>query len=202
MTAKSTATLKRYILVASLVSVDALIVTFVPLISFWLRFDGEIAPYWFTLYWQYLPLILAVRLGIFYLFRLYHRVWRYASINEMLVVVIAVSMGTIVLWGLLVFNGVSLPRSVWLISWGLNIMLVGASRLMLRIYYYLRNRYFSPGRTPVLIVGAGDAGAMIARELLQRHQDSKSLVGFVDDDPSKSFSQLFGFRILGTREQL
>ena len=202
MTAKSKAEVKRYILVAALVSVDALIVSIVPLLAFWLRFDGDIAPHWFSLYWQYLPLIIAVRLGIFYAFRLYHRVWRYASINEMLVVVSAVSLGTIVLWGALAFSGVSLPRSVWLISWGLNIMLVGASRLVLRVYYYLRNRYFSPGRTRVLIVGAGDAGAMIARELLQRHQDSKSLVGFVDDDPSKSFSQLFGFRILGNRAQL
>ena len=55
MTAKSKAEVKRYILVAALVSVDALIVSIVPLLAFWLRFDGDIAPHWFSLYWQYLP---------------------------------------------------------------------------------------------------------------------------------------------------
>jgi FlaA1/EpsC-like NDP-sugar epimerase len=193
---------KRYILIGVLLATDILIVSSAPFIAFWLRFDGQIAQHWLDTTATMLPLIVCVRLGIFYLFRLYHRVWRHASINEMMVVVAAVTVGSLVLFSIMQVTGTILPRSIWLISWLLNVLLVGASRLFLRVYYYLRNRYFAPGRIRILIVGAGDAGAMIAREILQRHQDSRILVGFVDDDQNKKHNRLLGAKILGTLGEL
>ena len=202
MRQKSIDKVKRHILVGLLLATDILIVSATPFLAFWLRFEGNISSYWLELVWQQLPLIICVRIAMFYLFRLYHRVWRYASINELMVIVTAVSAGTIVLWGITQLNGVVLPRSVWLLSWLLNVMLIGASRLVLRVYYYLRNQFAGGGRSRVLIVGAGDAGAMIARELLQRYQRDKELVGFVDDDPSKKFNMLLGVKILGNCDEL
>lgn len=202
MTPKQLAEAKRIALIAILVINDVLIVSAVPLMAFWLRFEGVIAPYWLERIWDMLPVVIGVRIATFYLFRLYHRVWRYASINEMLVVVMAVTAGTIVLWPLLHLQGIVLPRSVWLISWLLNIVLVGATRLFLRVYYYFRNQFATKARTRVLIVGAGDAGAMIAREILQRYESSKILVGFIDDDQSKSYHRLLGVPILGNRHEL
>ena len=76
---------KRYILVGLLLTTDVLIVSATPFLAFWLRFEGNISTYWLNLVWQQLPLIVGVRIATFYLFRLYHRVWRYASINELLV---------------------------------------------------------------------------------------------------------------------
>ena len=202
MRQKSIDKVKRQILVGLLLATDILIVSATPFLAFWLRFEGNIPSFWLELVWQQLPLIICVRIAMFYLFRLYHRVWRYASINELMVIVTAVSAGTIVLWGITQLNGVVLPRSVWLLSWLLNVMLIGASRLVLRVYYYLRNQFAGGGRSRVLIVGAGDAGAMIARELLQRYQRDKELVGFVDDDPSKKFNMLLGVKILGNCDEL
>ena len=202
MRQKSIDKVKRHILVGLLLATDILIVSATPFLAFWLRFEGNISSYWLELVWQQLPLIICVRIAMFYLFRLYHRVWRYASINELMVIVTAVSVGTIVLWGITQLNGVVLPRSVWLISWLLNVMLIGASRLVLRVYYYLRNQFAGGGRNRVLIVGAGDAGAMIAREILQRYQRDKELVGFIDDDQSKKFNMLLGVKILGNCDEL
>ena len=202
MNKKQIAEMKRITLIALLLIADVLIVSVVPFMSFWLRFDGHIPDQWLDMTWSMLPIVIGVRIAIFYLFRLYHRVWRYASINEIMVVVMAVSTGSVVLWPLLQLLDVQLPRSVWLISWVLNIVLVGGSRLFLRGYYYFRNRFTAAGRTRVLIVGAGDAGAMLAREIQQRYESSKLLVGFVDDDKSKSFHRLLGVRILGSRQEL
>jgi FlaA1/EpsC-like NDP-sugar epimerase len=72
---------------------------------------------------------------------------------------------------------------------------------MIRVFYH-RYRTQNRQRTRVLIVGAGDAGAMIARELQHRYYDSKQLVGFIDDDRSKHNHILFGVKIFGNRKAI
>lgn len=193
---------RRYCIIALLILADSVIVSVSPYLALWLRFDAAIDQRWLDTVWSLLPLILGFRLTTFYFFRLYHRVWRYASINEMFVVVMAVSVSSLMIFGYCFGMGIALPRSVWWLSWLFNIVFIGASRLVLRLYYSLRLTLSSPGRSKVLLVGAGDAGAMIARELMHRYQDSKELVGFVDDDPAKRYQMLFGAKILGGRADL
>ena len=193
---------RRYCIIALLILADSVIVSVSPYLALWLRFDAAIDQRWVDTVWSLLPLILGFRLTTFYFFRLYHRVWRYASINEMFVVVMAVSVSSLMIFGYCYGTDTVVPRSVWWLSWGLNIVFIGASRLVLRFYYSLRLKLFSSGRSKVLLVGAGDAGAMIARELMHRYQESKELVGFVDDDPAKRYQMLFGAKILGGRADL
>ena len=190
---------RRYLIMLLLVITDSIIVSVTPYVALWLRFDGVIDQRMLDTVWSLLPLILCLRIATFYLFRLYHRMWRYASINELVVVVVAVSVSSLLIFSISHVTGVVLPRSVWLFTWLLNIVLVGASRLGVRLCYFLRTKLFSTGRDKVLIIGAGDAGAMIARELLHRYQDTKELVGFVDDDPAKRYQMMFGTKILGQR---
>ena len=196
------AKVRRYLVIWLLVIADILTVSMVPYMSLWLRFDGAIEQGWLDTVWSLLPLIIFTRIAVFYLFRLYHRMWRYASINELVVVLTAVSVSSLLLFSLSYAMGIVLPRSIWVLSWLLNIILVGGSRLVLRVYYYWRTKFISQDRSKVIIVGAGDAGAMIARELIHRYQASKELVGFVDDDPSKRFQMLLGAKILGYRDDL
>lgn len=199
---KDLAKARQYLVIALLVGADIVTVSLSPFLALWLRFDGMIDPKWLDTVENLLPLIVGVRIGVFYLFRLYHRMWRYASINELVIVCAAVSGSSILIYGVGVVIGVVLPRSVWILSWILNIVFVGVSRLILRVYYYWRAKFSSERRDKVLIVGAGDAGAMIARELLQRYQTTKELVGFVDDDPGKRYQMMFGVKILGHRYDL
>ena len=193
---------RRYLVMLLLVITDGIIVSVTPYLALWLRFDGTVDQRVMDTVWSMLPLIVCLRIVTFYLFRLYHRIWRYASINELMVVVMAVSVSSLVIYSFSHAMGVVLPRSVWLFTWLLNVVFVGGSRLGLRVAYYLRAKFFSAGRDKVLIVGAGDAGAMIAREIMQRYQDCKELIGFVDDDPAKRNQMMFGTKILGKRDEL
>lgn len=187
--------------------VDVILVNLALYLSLWLRFDGLIPGKYLNSFIHLAGYFTVVRLACFYAFGLYNRIWQYASIGELLAIVYAVSVGSAVNISLTYFLQESLPRSVFVISWGLNIGLVGAARLLWRL---LREQVlFKPavrGGRPVLIVGAGAAGAMVARELKNRNSNGGGngyiLVGFVDDDPGKQRQQLLGVPVLGGRSDL
>ena len=145
--------------------------------------------------------------ALFYLFGLYHRLWQYASIGELFSIVGAVSVGSLLFFGysLLKMQGATyvLPRSVFIFSWLINTFLIGASRLSWRL---MRDHWFFPDRfserKPVLVVGAGDAGATVIRELKNRNDHCSVPIGFVDDDHSKQKNKMFGIPVLGKREDI
>ena len=193
--------MKSWLVPVTLFVTDALLFTFTPLFAAWLRFDGAPDPRIVNLIWGQLPFIVGVRLIYFVLFGLYRRLWRYASIPELAAILGAVSAGTLTNLGISILSGERLPMSIVMLVWLLNIILVGVSRCGLRILSFLRNGYRS-GASNVLIVGAGDAGAMIARELDSAYQGKKRLIGFVDDDPTKYKQQLFGAKVLGNRSAI
>ena len=179
-----------------LLLVDALIVAIVPYISLFLRFEGNVDPNYYNLLFKYIPAILFIRLTTFYVFGLYHRLWRYASIDELLAISGAVTLSSAIITVLFYALEVPLPRTVFLLSWFFNIVFVGVSRIFIRVQFHFKNN-ISANRSKVLIIGAGDAGAMIAREINQRYNASKTIVGFVDDDHSKRNKRIFGIKILG-----
>ncbi|HBS58406.1 MAG TPA: polysaccharide biosynthesis protein, partial [Firmicutes bacterium] len=79
---------------------------------------------------------------------------------------------------------------------------MGSSRMFIRVLQYLRQKRLVAG-TNLLIVGAGDAGAMIAREILNsQFCASKKLVGFIDDAKAKTGRLLLGAKVLGTRKEI
>jgi FlaA1/EpsC-like NDP-sugar epimerase len=180
---------------------DALIFACTPLFAVWLRFDGAPEPRFIEMVLGQLPFIVGIRLIFFVLFGLYRRLWRYASIPELSAILGAVSAGTVTNLVLSILAGERLPMSVVMLVWLLNVILVGASRCGLRVLHFLRYGYRN-GASNVLIVGAGDAGAIIARELAGAYQGQKKLIGFVDDDPAKYKQQLFGAKVLGNRSAI
>lgn len=195
-------TMRRKIITGILILMDVMIVTIAPYLALLLRFEGNIGGdiYYQTVY-HYLPEIVLIRLLTFYFFGLYNRLWRYASVNELVGIVSAVTTSTIIISFYMFIMGASLPRSIPVISWLLIVGFVGLSRLFLRIASEVRNRKAAQC-TRIIIIGAGDAGAMIARELRQRYYETKLLVGFIDDDQYKYKQRLFGAPVLGTRDDL
>jgi len=159
---------------------------------------------------QFTILALAVKVIIFFLFGLYRRYWRYASIDEMVSIILAVASSTLVVAGLFFGAGIlgfdagrSLPRSVPFIDGLLTLMVVGGARFSVRIAAHKRR----PGKRhddgkAVLIVGAGDAGSMIVREMLSSRHISMDPVGFVDDDLKKQNKSIYGIPVLGTRRDI
>lgn len=184
-----------------LVICDALLVNLGFLTAFYLRFFEERFPWhYYKDSFHVFVLATLVYLLSFYVFRLYNRVWSYASTGELLAVANAVTVGAL---GTIAASFLSrsplLPRSIFMLAWAFTIILVGGSRFAWRLYIEKkRGNGVSPGRR-ALIVGAGDAGVMVARELCNnRHIDLKP-VAFVDDDPAKKNLSLLGIPVLGSR---
>lgn len=193
--------MRQKLITGSLVLLDTVIVIVAPYLALLLRFEGIVDSRQYQMVYDYLPEIILIRLLTFNFFGLYNRLWRYASIHELLAIVSAVTVSSVLIFIYMFGMGSKLPRSIPIITWLIVIASVGLSRLLLRILYVFRNNKKS-SCSQVLIIGAGDAGAMIARELRQRYYANKKLAGFIDDDRNKLKNKLFGVPVLGTRDDL
>ena len=190
-----------------LMAIDALIINLSIYLALWLRFDGEIPLEYLANFRRMAPFFTIVLLICFYFFWLYNRLWQYASTEELLSIIGAVSAGSVVnfIYSYLQMEegAFPLPRSIFALSWMIIILLIGGSRFSWKLLrHQLVRTIYRQGRIPVLVVGAGDAGAMLAREMKNRSLANTVLVGFADDDPAKQKLQMFGVPVLGRRKDI
>ena len=155
-------------------------------------------------------LAIVVKLIIFFFFGLYRRYWRYASVDELLSIILAAGSATLIVAGIFFGAGIlgmetgrNLPRSVPFLDGLLTLVVVGGTRFSVRIMAHRRRHVDREADCKaVLIVGAGDAGAMIAREMLSSRHINFDPVGFVDDAPDKQNKSIHGIPVLGTRKDI
>lgn len=180
-----------------LLLIDAIILAVMPLVALLLRFEGTVPAAEFDTFRACLPWMVLISLGIFYFYGMYHRIWHYARIRDLIAIIGAITLSQAIVFLVISMAAISVPRSVIILTWLLTICAVGASRLAYKVNLDLVTE--SQGdRKNLLIVGAGDAGAMLVRELEQKMTASICIVGFVDDDEKKQKGRLAGFPILGT----
>ncbi len=188
---------------------DALLINLALWLSLWLRFDGNIPGKYLDPFRLMAALFFTlVCLSIFYMFGLYNRLWQYASLDDIFSIAGAVTLATLVntaaAYALTRGSGELLfPRTIFALSWLLNLLLIGGCRLSLRLFRQ-RWSFLLPlyRGVPVLIVGAGDAGVMAAKEIKKQNQGSFYPIGFIDDSPTKQNQRLLGLPILGNREDI
>ena len=193
--------MQRRILAGALILADMAIITIVPFVALFLRFEGNIPPSQIDNVLFYLPAAVIIKIVTFNFFGLYHRLWRYASVSDLLMIGVAVTVGSILVAGYATWMAIGFPRSLYVFNWLLTTLFIGTSRMGVRILrYILMQQTAKPNR--VLIIGAGDAGAIIAREILQRYHDTKTLVGFIDDSPLKQHQLMYGAKVLGTTGEI
>lgn len=148
-------------------------------------------------------LALVIKPLVYYFFGLYRRLWIYASVNELKLIAVAVSTASVIvsavsvtLYWLGVF-GPGFPRSVLAIDWLLSLLLTGGLRFTLRI----TAESAAPRRTgkarKIIVIGAGDAGALVVKEMQKNRQIDLEPVGFLDDDPAKQNHSLLGVPVIG-----
>lgn len=195
----------KHLRVIILILIDIVLINIALYGSLYLRFDGAIPVSYLDSYKSLTILFTVILLGNFYLFGLYNRLWQYASIGELLSVILAVTLGTVVNTALVYFimqgGKLPLPRSFFPISWLLNIFLIGGSRLLWRLFRdYGLNSLQQTGGKPILIVGAGDTGVIVAKELKRHYNGQINLVGFVDDNSLKKSSKVLGVEVFGGRD--
>src|SRR5512141_770196 len=172
--------------------------------SFALKLDAGQLPYYFTAMLIMCGVALRIKIPTYYFFGLYRRMWIYASTNELRLIVAAVTTGSVLTSGimlLLIFADLVLPgmpRSALGIDWLLSLVLIGGSRFALRILAEQSVTSQANGKGKrALIIGAGDAGALVVRELQKSSQLNLTPVGFLDDDPAKQKHAIYGVTVIG-----
>ena len=171
--------------------------------AYWLRFNLDDVPdiYWDTAV-SLLPMVVAINGVVFWYFGLYRGVWRFASMPDLVRILKAVIAGVLItaIAIFMVTRMQSVPRSVLPLQALILILALSGPRLA---YRWVRDRaLYVGGAQPVLIVGAGEAGEGLARELLRDPALKMRPVGFVDDDPAKKGLEIRGVRVLAKTGKL
>ncbi len=173
--------------------------------AYWLRFDGVIDSEIIKHYKEAFFIITVVKIIVFYFAGMYKSLWRYASIQELIVIVMACVFANATMISFIFLTQTFVPRSIYIIACMLDIALIGGSRLSYRVLRRYKNggSFFNTnGKTRVLIVGAGDAGATIIRELRNHSELNSVPIGLVDDERTKIGRKINGFSVLGTTKDI
>ncbi len=172
-------------------------------VAFLLRFEWTIPKEYFTMIGTTLPLIILIRTSIFYYYGIQNGSWRYASIRDLLNIVKAVSLSSVLLVLIIYFflGFHEYPRSIYVLDWLILTMLMGGIRVQPRIFREMKPLNVGEGKR-VLLMGAGDAGEMILREIKQNPKLPYLPAGFIDDDPRKRGLKIHGVPVLGNRKDI
>ena len=151
-----------------------------------------------------MALLAVVNVVVFAAMRMYSCLWEYASIDEAMRIVLATLAGSVIGDLLLYFAfGVALSPSAYVGSWTILLVITGASRLLVRVTSGRKGWSFfgasSKGLPRSLIIGAGEAGSLVVKRMLNYNPDIPGApLAFVDDDPKKAGSFIHGVRVEGT----
>jgi FlaA1/EpsC-like NDP-sugar epimerase len=199
---------------------DSVLVAFSWYFAHLLRFNFSIPQDTFYIIKHMLPLIIIIKILSFYYFDLYQGMWRYTSVSDLIGLLKACSASSLVIVTMTLFvvgfSGIS--RSIFIIDWGLTLFLVAGTRLLIRLYFWLGagddtaslglSGYFTNLRRQrregkrLLIIGAGDCGEKICREIHDNPHLGYRVMGFIDDDPLKLNRRIHGIPVLGNVEDL
>lgn len=199
----------RYIRTIALMVLDVILINFSYVLGLLLRFEGEIPKIYSDRYFKYAIFITLLQIVIFYLFGLYRTMWRYASIEEFLKVIAAIVIASIAT--AIVFISVAyreLPRSIYLMALLFELVFIAGLRLISRARFLLEPIKNKKGvrnysqRKRTLIVGAGEAGVLVLKELKKHRELGSVPVAFIDDSDEKKNKIIMGVPVVGKRENI
>ncbi|GAA0343286.1 nucleoside-diphosphate sugar epimerase/dehydratase [Oceanobacillus oncorhynchi subsp. oncorhynchi] len=184
---------------ALLILLDSLIVTSSVFIAFWMVYPSYPGVFLADELWVSAIVFLIFHHIFAFIFKLYNKVWSYASIRELIAIIKAVTLTIISVGVVQFFVNDQIFRRALVITWLLHIVLIGGSRFVWRL---ARGRYVSKkteNQKRTLIIGAGAAGVMIARQLQSESENAELYpVGFIDDDLTKQKMEILSLPVLGT----
>ena len=200
----------------SQLALDGALVAAAYFLSYRLRFDSGVPEKYDRLFEATIAPVVVAAIIVFVLFRLEVKQWRYTGHRDYVAVVEAVGALTLALAGFIAIAhpvtvpsrtgevAVTAPTGVLVFFFLLSLALVGGARFITRVAYErpLGGFRAPAGARRVLIVGAGEGGRLVLREILRNRQLRLDPVGFVDDDPLKQRIRVEGVRVLGTTEDL
>jgi UDP-GlcNAc:undecaprenyl-phosphate/decaprenyl-phosphate GlcNAc-1-phosphate transferase len=185
--------------------VDIVVINIAYVSAYLLRYEGILSERNLELIETSLPIMILVKISLFSLFGLYKGEWRYIGINDMIQVFKSTSMGSLLCVAamFILFRTQEYSRAVFLIDYTLTLLMIGGTRVFIRVF----REYFSTvadenEKVPLLIVGAGDGGELLLREIKNNTRINYKPMGFIDDDIKKKNMIIHGLKVLGTRNDI
>lgn len=172
--------------------------------SLFLMYNGQIEDIYLNMANVIIIPVLISCLLIFYIFEMYKGIWKYASIAELLNIILSSLVSTITIIIICLVTGNILPVTSYLITLVILVAGLCASRYSYRFIRMIRREYFyhDDNKENVLIYGAGSAGEKILREIQGSSWLNKEVIGFIDDDDNKWNRHIHKVKILGGRDIL
>ena len=198
-------------------AVDGLLFAAAYFLAFRLRLDRIEPNYFQTIVLTLGPVVL-MKIAVYHLMGSYRSIWRYSSLTDLeeLTRSSFVCVVGVVGIGFLLPDGLGVPRSVPFIDMALALLLTGGMRMLVRVLHESSGARSAGRSIPMrllsgrssgsarraLIVGAGEAGEMMVREMMRSATMDYAPVGFIDDDPTKYGSMIHGVPVLGSRNEI
>ena len=194
---------------AALIIYDILAVAASSALGLLMRFDMSYAELtatrdadiWINSIWHYLPVCIVVTIALFYLFKMYHSLWTYAGIAEMgSLIVSCLSSGVAQFIGMQLILHRTVPRSYYFMYTMWLIVLIAISRFAYRLFRtFVQKRSETARNVNVMVIGAGEAGNSLIREMNTSRYIQKAVCCVIDDDPAKMGAYIHGVKVVGGR---
>lgn len=188
-----------------LIILDCLMINVCAFMAILIRFDlsiSSIPTHYLDAILAYVPWNTVITIFIFYCCRLYHSLWKYASIDEVTNVMIGCILAAGAQYiGIHVMN-LHVPRSYYPLSMIFLMVGVVGTRFIYRFLRLLSNRYHGVKKSRIMIIGAGEAANVIIREITASQYVDGTVVCIIDDNRSKVGRYIQGVKIVGTRHKI
>ncbi|HUH20279.1 MAG TPA: nucleoside-diphosphate sugar epimerase/dehydratase [Gaiellaceae bacterium] len=175
-------------------------------LAFTLRFDNPTPVYYDTLFRRTILVVVGIKLAVFVSLGFYNRWWRYVSTRDMWRIAWGVTLATVLadvaVYLISPVPTVKLPRGIAALDLLLTLAFIAGSRLLARTLMERPTSGIVARGKEVLVVGAGDAGQLVIREMQRNRQLGYTPIGLIDDDPRKKNLRIHGIRVLGTVDDL
>jgi FlaA1/EpsC-like NDP-sugar epimerase len=188
-----------------LIFADIILLAFSVVLAYMLRFDGTIPAFHREVISQHLLITIVIKITVFYFFKLYNSLWIYASVEELIQIILGTLMAQLVVVAYLFFVQAAVPRSIFILVWLVEVLLLGGLRFSYRIFRKFKtygNVFDRGNQKRVMIVGAGDAGVMVIKELRKHAQLNSLPVALIDDNMQKLGRNINGVPVLGNRSDI
>jgi FlaA1/EpsC-like NDP-sugar epimerase len=185
---------------------DGVLVALAWWLAFTLRFDNPTPVYYETLLKRSVLVVVGIKLAVFIALGFYNRWWRYVSTRDMWRIAWGVALASVLadvaVYLISPVPTVKLPRGIAALDLLLTLAFIAGSRLLARTLMERPTSGLVARGKEVLVVGAGDAGQLVIREMQRSRQLGYTPIGLIDDDPRKKNLRIHGIRVLGTTDDL
>ena len=186
---------------------DIVLINLSYILALYVRFEMDISTkflIYLDIYLKIAIFITIIKLIVFNFFNMYNTLWKYASVKELRNIVTAVFLSNAIAISFLFISNNNLPRAVYFIVPLLEMFFIGGIRFSYRAFDKTAffSKYRKKNKKRILVIGGGDAGAMVIREFRNHEKLNSVPIAIIDDDKSKKGSVINGVKVVGGREDI